>query len=244
VSLDDGLSLQTIIQDKELSTHDKHISMLNVLTKAPIDTLQNITDEYITAICDNLPFLKVMSQFYYTLPFRIGCRLFELKDFDSLTVIEFMELEMNAIDEPLESVPRSIELLTIKKRWTLSDIFLRSNIRARHVKGSFQSRLLAQLDFGTALKVMGEFNNWKKKLRADYSVLFEEDPDTDVIDEEPQRVSFRTVSEMWGWSAHLHSICSSKMEFDYWLTKPIKELLAELCYYKQKNTEINRLRHG
>jgi hypothetical protein len=156
-----------------------------------------------------------------------------MRNLDDLTVREFIELEFNTKEDPIENIPKNILILTQKNKSSFLNILLyRSKLT--------EAILLLKLDFATALGIIGEFNIWKKRIQRDYYLIFENDedkPSKEELEEYNKTVKTLSVGEIWGWTHVLHSICSTQIEIDYWMDKNVLELFTKLCYIKQLNLE-------
>jgi hypothetical protein len=234
ITLDKGLSIQVLIEDKEMSEYDKRISILNILTSCPVKNLLKINVEHLNTIYENLPYLNNFTKIYYKIPFKINRTIYELRNFDEFTVKQFIEVEFNIKEDFIENVPKNILLLTFKKSSPLLNIYS---------KALTENDLLQKLDYATALGVLGEWNKWRKKLQQEFYLLFEQDEDIpeDWIEPEPEK-KYLSVHEIWSWYHIINGISSSRMEFDLWMEKPMRELLVYLSYLKQRNLELKKMK--
>lgn len=262
IELATGMEIAELLEDNSNPSYEVKASMLSLLTKADMDVVTDIQDEDFVAIYDNLSYLHKPQDIYLSRVIKLGDRFFETLDLDRVDVRTYMEIERmldveDKYDKTINTLCimlREVDASLVNK--THEDIFNKkegtSQKRYEEKDDANSALFLDSLDFGTASVLISRLMVWLDALHKSFPKLFvpireqEEKDKFDELEEKEERSQEeKTFDQIWGLYGVLHDISESRMEFDYWLDKDIRELFVELTYRKGLNQQIkNKQRDG
>lgn len=259
-----GIEIINIFKESHVQSYDEKLAIISSLTELDPVIFANISEKSIDDIFNHIKPIFFKDQFMTLKTFLFNDELFGVMDFDKMTVLEFIDIELNLkqnnnfndIHNFLAIICRKVVRKNNNIKNILNNIKLRIFIK-NIVPQIYKSYVIKEydaediqknsylfnikMDAESALGLYFQYMDFRNKLINNFKNLFERvdipEEDKDQYDEVPIFKKPYDFEEQWGLYSTLCNVSSSVMEIDYWKKKNIKEFLLYLSYLKEKNEQ-------
>lgn len=258
ISFSDFVSINTYLSDVKDVDHTAKVMVISLLTKCPIEDLERVMEDDLDAIYSALPYLHGKVPLESFNAFVIGRSTYCIKDLKNLTVKEYISIDRffrdgetpyDNLDRVFSVVVRKVThqnkslrniLLNVRNRLTgrsfsLTDakVFRHEDLNDDNIE-PYSEMIYSNFTASEAMHLMNAITDMRLDLQGRYAQVFEP-----AEESEGEEIGDRlSVSEIWGWyHTVLEMVDHDRQKFDYWLGKPMEDLLTYLAYRKQYNLE-------
>jgi hypothetical protein len=259
VSINTGVQVLELIANKEPSYIDK-LTIISTLSGIEVAVLQEMTDETITQIYNRINFIKNDNQNLFVFnAFTLSGKAYGLIDFSKMTVLEYSDIEfyIAEADYPLQNLSKILSIIyrpIISKKQSWKNILINRLVKVifknviPQIYKSYKIKEYKDVDneelFGNKIDMalgLGVFQlliQNRQKIAEEFYTLFnvEKTPEEDKDQYDPEEMHKKpgkSFEQVWGMFSCIKLMSSSIIEFDYWMSKPIREFFKHFTYRNQ-----------
>jgi hypothetical protein len=249
ISFNVGVAVDLLLRQVQTVGWSEQVAICALLSDLDESIWIKLDPKYITQCYNSIEYIQKPSYVFLN-SFVIDGVAYAFTDLNHCTVAEYAELERCFNDQQFERLIATLyrRLFNFNKLNyiyiinsmiyypvvpldpRLNNIITVTGITDYDIR-TLSTKLNWQIGLGALIKYL----EYRSTIATQFNVLFE-----DPIDHEPQTPEQpASLHSIWGIYSILADLSQTKMEFDYWLTKPITELFTYLTYIKQKNIYRN-----